>query len=245
MATSAPSTTRRLDDIFPIAEAIQRAEPADRDAPARVRLEPNVTAALLPSLAGRVPPNVRLVQTAGGVDGYGNAIVEAEGRWPNAWRPSYRRRPVRMPHDLRLECDDTRVVDDLPRAIALLAPVTGVRLRVLIDDRRLVYPATVTVDRIRAVATERVWYPYGAGSFGAAIVEFLSRAIVNRLEDRGLVEFHDAEAAILVVTKAIEENFAELDALEQEARQRLGGRATGQQIESEMRRIAAERNVIL
>ena len=76
-------------------------------------------------------------------------------------------------------------------------------------------------------------------------VDFLSRAIVNRLEDRGLVEFHDAEAAILVVTKAIEENFAELDALEQEARQRLGARATEQQIESEMRRIAAERNVIL
>jgi hypothetical protein len=76
-------------------------------------------------------------------------------------------------------------------------------------------------------------------------VEFLSRAIVNRLEDRGLVEFHDAEAAILVVTKAIEENFAELDALEQEARQRLGDRASEQQIESEMRRIAAERNVTL
>lgn len=76
-------------------------------------------------------------------------------------------------------------------------------------------------------------------------VEFLSRAIVNRLEDRGLVEFHDAEAAILVVTKAIEENFAELDALEQEARQRLGDRASEQQIESEMRRIAAERNVNL
>lgn len=76
-------------------------------------------------------------------------------------------------------------------------------------------------------------------------VEFLSRAIVNRLEDRGLVEFHDAEAAILVVTRAIEENFAELDALEQEARQRLGDRASDQQIESEMRRIAAERNVNL
>jgi hypothetical protein len=76
-------------------------------------------------------------------------------------------------------------------------------------------------------------------------VEFLSRAIVNRLEDRGLVEFHDAEAAILVVTKAIEENLAELDALEQEARQRLGDRASEQQIESEMRRIAAERNVTL
>lgn len=76
-------------------------------------------------------------------------------------------------------------------------------------------------------------------------VDFLSRAIVNRLEDRGLVEFHDAEAAILVVTKAIEENFFELDVLEQQARQRLGDRASEQQIESEMRRIAAERNVIL
>ena len=76
-------------------------------------------------------------------------------------------------------------------------------------------------------------------------IEFLSRAIVNRLEDRGLVEFHDAEAAILVVTKAIEENLAELEALGQEARQRLGDRASDQQIESEMRRIAAERNVIL
>ena len=76
-------------------------------------------------------------------------------------------------------------------------------------------------------------------------VEFLSRAIVNRLEDRGLVEFRDAEAGILVVTKALEENFAALEALEQEARQRLGERATDQQIESEMRRIAAERDVIL
>jgi len=76
-------------------------------------------------------------------------------------------------------------------------------------------------------------------------VEFLSRAIVNRLEDRGLVEFRDAEAGILVVTKALEENFAALEAIEQEARQRLGERASDQQIESEMRRIAAERNIIL
>jgi hypothetical protein len=76
-------------------------------------------------------------------------------------------------------------------------------------------------------------------------VEFLARAIVNRLEDRGLVEFRDAEAGILVVTKALEENFAALDAIEQEARQRLGDRASDQQIESEMRRIAAERDIIL
>jgi hypothetical protein len=164
------STTRRLDDIFPIAKALQRAEPAERDAPRTLRLEPNVTAALLPYLAGRTPPDVRLVQTAGGVDGYGNPIVEAEGNWPNAWRPSYRVRPVRMPHNLRLECDDTRIDDAAPRAIALLAPVTDVRFRVLVDDHGRVYPATVTVDRIRAVATERVWYPYVAGSFGAAMM---------------------------------------------------------------------------
>jgi hypothetical protein len=76
-------------------------------------------------------------------------------------------------------------------------------------------------------------------------VDFLARAIVNRLEDRGLVEFRDAEAGILVVAKALEENFAALAALEHEARQRLGTRASDAQVESEMRRIAAERDIIL
>jgi hypothetical protein len=76
-------------------------------------------------------------------------------------------------------------------------------------------------------------------------VEFLARAIVNRLEDRGLVEFVDAEAGILVVTKAIEENFGAIDALEREVRQRLGERATEPQIDAEMARLALERNIIL
>lgn len=76
-------------------------------------------------------------------------------------------------------------------------------------------------------------------------VEFLARAIVNRLEDRGFVEFRDAEGAILVVTKALEVNFAALEALEKEARRNLSARATAQQVENEMRRIAAERGVIL
>lgn len=76
-------------------------------------------------------------------------------------------------------------------------------------------------------------------------VEFLARAIVNRLEDRGVVEFRDAEAGILVVTKAIEENFAAAEAIEREARLRLGEKATDDQVSSEMRRIAAERNFIL
>ena len=76
-------------------------------------------------------------------------------------------------------------------------------------------------------------------------VDFLARAIVNRLEDRGLVEFRDAEAGILVVAKALEENFAALAALEHEARQRLGARASDAQVESEMRRLAAERDITL
>ena len=39
-------------------------------------------------------------------------------------------------------------------------------------------------------------------------IEFLARAIVNRLEDRGLMEFSDAEAVITVVAKALGDNFA-------------------------------------
>ncbi len=76
-------------------------------------------------------------------------------------------------------------------------------------------------------------------------VEFLARAIVNRLEDRGVVEFVDAEAGILVVMKTLETNFATVDSLERVARQKLGARASEQQVENEMRRIAAEREIIL
>ena len=49
-------------------------------------------------------------------------------------------------------------------------------------------------------------------------VEFLARAIVNRLEDRGLVEFGDAEIGIQIVTRTLEENFQAYDSIEQEAR---------------------------
>ena len=40
-------------------------------------------------------------------------------------------------------------------------------------------------------------------------IEFLARALVNRLEDRGVVEFHDAEAGIEVVIRALAENLRE------------------------------------
>jgi hypothetical protein len=77
--------------------------------------------------------------------------------------------------------------------------------------------------------------------------EFLARSLVNRLEDRGVVEFGDAEAAILFVTRTLGENFATVDALELEARKRFKGRRkppTEDELIAEMRRIAAERNFI-
>jgi len=79
-------------------------------------------------------------------------------------------------------------------------------------------------------------------------IEFLARAIVNRLEDRGVVEFRDAESGIRVVEHVLAENFSLLDSLEQEARVRLtkGNREPSEaDLMEEMRRLAAERNTIL
>jgi hypothetical protein len=77
-------------------------------------------------------------------------------------------------------------------------------------------------------------------------IELLARAIVNRLEDRGLVEFGDAEAGIQVVARILDENFTAVDAIEQEARQRLRrSEPSDDELMEEMRRVAAERNFIL
>lgn len=156
-------------DVALVAEALTRLAP-EREAPPRLRLAPNVTAALIPSLLDLAPPNVALIQTAGGIDGKGEPIVEASGDWPNWYRPSYRVRPVRMPLNVRIECAVTEIDRERPRAVALLAPVRGATLRVLVDDGRVAYPAVVRVTRIDAVAEARRWYPYGAGSFGAEMM---------------------------------------------------------------------------
>jgi hypothetical protein len=42
-------------------------------------------------------------------------------------------------------------------------------------------------------------------------IEFLARAVVNRLEDRGVVEFHDAEVGIEIVVRALAENLREAE----------------------------------
>jgi hypothetical protein len=164
-----------VDEVMKVAEALCRAG-AERDAPLRIRLARSVTAALLPHLVGVAPPNVRLLQTAGGLDGNGEEIREANAggiagdALPNVFRPSYRIRPVRMALNLRLECDVDAIDRDVPEAIALLAPVTGLLLRVLIAAGRRFYPATIRVNRIDAVAGDRTWYPYGAGAFGSEIM---------------------------------------------------------------------------
>lgn len=160
-------TLEQLRDLPPIIDALSHSELEEQPPPARLRLAPNVTAALLPALIGVAPPNVRLVQSAGGIDGYGRPVEEHS---VNFYRPSYRVRPVRMAFDLRLECDVTEIESERPIAIALLEPIESPVLPLLIRDRDRVYPARVRVSRIDAVSNERVWYPYGAGSFGAELM---------------------------------------------------------------------------
>ena len=81
-------------------------------------------------------------------------------------------------------------------------------------------------------------------------IEFLARAIVNRLEDRGLVEFGDAEIGIQIVAKTLFDNFQMYDTIESEARARLT-RSIGEreptdiELIDEMRRVAVEKNFAL
>jgi hypothetical protein len=163
-----------MHDVERVATALARLDDVERVAPPRLRLAPNVTAALLPSLVGITPPNVRLVQTSVGLDGRGAPIVEATHAWPNWYRPSYRVRPVRMPLQLRLTCDVQEIDRDRPVAVALLAPVQvnddGLMLHALIEDGARTFPARVRISRIDAVAATTTWYPYGGGSFGAEMM---------------------------------------------------------------------------
>lgn len=152
-----------LAHLETIAEALQRAEGNEATAPQRIVLAPNVAAALLPLLP-------EAVQTAGGTDGYGNPVAEARGVWPNFFRPSYRFRPLRMPHNLRVDRDRSEIDPGLPRAIALLAPPERGSLRVLVVDGVRVFPSTIPVRPLVAIGPATEWYPFGAGSFGAELV---------------------------------------------------------------------------
>jgi hypothetical protein len=177
LALSSPSGVRVVVDrgdfdcaeIERIAAALARVG-GHREEPPRIRLAPNVTAALLPMLVGLAPPNVELRQRGEGVDGHGRAIVEGRlqgAPWPNWYRPSYRVKPDNVPMNLELRCAVRQIDQNLPRAIALLAPVTDLTMRVLIEDGSRVSTATIRVSRISAVGLAGQWYPYGAGAFGA------------------------------------------------------------------------------
>jgi hypothetical protein len=161
------TTSDRMVEVAEVADALGRSELVERPAPARLRLAPRITAALLPLLTAVAPPNVSIVQTPGRIDGYGHPVEE---NGIHFYRPSYRLRPVRMPFDLRLECHVTRIEADRPIAIAALEPVTSLAFAVLIRDGDRVYPSRLRLTRIDAVSETAVWYPYGAGSFGAELM---------------------------------------------------------------------------
>jgi hypothetical protein len=161
-----------LSEVRAVVDALARIGD-ERAAPPRVRLAPNVAAALLPSLIGVVPPNVHVLQSGGELDGKGQPIEPCDASrqpWPNWYRPSYRARPVRAPFHLRATSSVTQIDADLPRAVALLAPPERLQLRALFVDGSDVFPATIRVARIDAVAEEARWYPYGAGSFGSEMM---------------------------------------------------------------------------
>jgi hypothetical protein len=159
-----------LEEVRGAIGALYRAT-NERPAPERVRLAPNVSAALLPSLAGT--DVVELWQSAAEHDGKGLPIIEQRliaPPWPNWFRPSYRTRPVRMPLHLRAAASGDNINYSAPEAVALLAPVAGNVLHVLCVDGDVVFPATIAVERVLAVGPAKRWYPYGAGSFGAEML---------------------------------------------------------------------------
>jgi hypothetical protein len=151
-----------------IADALARAG-GERDAPKRIRLAPNVAAALLPSLVGELA----MEQTGGGFDGRGQPIetrAVTHDAPPNWYRPGYSVRPLRAWLNIRA-LPFGRIDPAAPLAIALLEPVHGTMLRVLSVDGGDVFPITIDASHVAAVSSaEPVWYPYAAGSFGGEIM---------------------------------------------------------------------------
>jgi len=157
-----------VEIVTTVADVLARAG-GERDAPKRLRLAPNVSAALLPSLIGELA----MEQSGGGFDGHGRPIetrAVTHDAPPNWYRPGYAVRPVRAWMNIRA-LPFGRVDPEVPLAIALLEPVHGTSLRVLCIDGGDVFPATIDASHIAAVSrAEPVWYPYAAGSFGAEMM---------------------------------------------------------------------------
>jgi hypothetical protein len=152
-------------DVAPIVRALSNVGTArELD---HVRLAPNVSAALLPSLIG----TIEMEQVAAGCDGYGEPIERrpVAGAPPNWYRPSYRIRPLRAWHNLRA-LPFGSVDEELPRAIALLAPPGSATLQLLCVQGEEAFAASVNMTTVRAVGEAGEWYPYAAGAFGAEML---------------------------------------------------------------------------
>lgn len=157
-----------ISTVATIAEALASAED-ERAAPQRIRLAPNVSAALLPSLIGELA----IEQTGGGFDGLGHPIETRAVTThppPNWYRPGYAAKPLRAWLNVRA-LPFGRIDPTVPLAIALLAPIDGTSMRVLCVDDDDVFPATFDAAHIAAVSRdEPVWYPFAAGSFGVEMM---------------------------------------------------------------------------
>ena len=141
----------------------------ERAAPTRIRLAPNVSAALLPALAGELA----MEQAGGGFDGKGQPVetrAVTSDPPPNWYRPGYAVRPVRAWLNIRA-LPFGSIDSSAPMAVALLAPVDGTTLRVLCVDGDAVFPTTLDATHIAAVSHgEPTWYPHAGGSFGVEMM---------------------------------------------------------------------------
>jgi hypothetical protein len=157
-----------IEFVRTIADALARAG-AERDAPKRIRLAPNISAALLPSLIGELA----MEQSGGDFDGRGQPIetrAVTHDPPPNWYRPGYAVPPVPAWMNVRA-LPFGRIEASAPIGIALLEPVHGTTLRILCLDGDDVFPITVGASHIAAVSrAEPVWYPYAAGSFGVEMM---------------------------------------------------------------------------
>lgn len=164
-----------LRAIFDFAEfrfdALRRALPAltraskERKPPKKIRVAEHVGAALLPLTA------IAKLQSTAPHDGKGGAIREqlAEHDPPNWFRPSYRVRPRKAWFHLRVLPFGT-IEDDVPEAVALLAPVSRGEIRVLCVDGRSAYATSLPLRPILAARPTATWYPFGAGAFGVELM---------------------------------------------------------------------------
>lgn len=159
-----------VGEIADAARALRSVDTTITSVPSAMRIAPRVTAALLPLYMGQAPEACQIVQTAGGVDGYGEPIVEAEAGWPNVFRPSYRVPPRRVPMNVRIEAMGSPIDPALPSAVALLGASPDGAVRLLVEDGGRSWPIEIRIGRVRSVSPPTRWYPYAAGSFGAEMM---------------------------------------------------------------------------